>query len=414
MTAISAWQETTLGALASVSRGASPRPIASPRWFETSSEVRWVRIADVNRSDGRTLIQTTQALSADGIARSRYLPPGTLIVSIAATVGIPVITGVPTCIHDGFVALEDVKAEKRFLLYVLKASESKLREAGQSGSQMNVNTDIVKGLSISIPTDHREQERIASALWDIDDLIASLEHTIAKKQAIKQGMMQHLLTGRSRLPGFDAEWTAVRLGDHVTYLKTVALSRAQLDTTSPLRYLHYGDIHTRAAVLLDAAREAMPRVVAVLAGRASRLQTGDLVFADASEDPEGVGKSVEIIGVPSDGVVPGLHTIAARFDKNVLADGFKAYLQFIPSFREQLLRLAAGTKVLATTRKYISTVELPLPEVAEQQAIAEVLLDAEREIDALRARLAKARAVKTGMMQQLLTGRTRLPLEAAS
>lgn len=215
--------------------------------------------------------------------------------------------------------------------------------------------------------------------------------------------------------GFADEWTDIRLGDHVSYVKTVALSRAQLDAKSPLKYLHYGDIHTRSSVLLDAVAEEMPRASALLAGRAGQLRCGDLVFADASEDPAGVGKSVEIVDVPSGGVVPGLHTIAARFDKSVLADGFKAYLQFIPAFREQLLRLAAGTKVLATTRSYISSVILTLPpDVTEQKAIAEVLHDSEREIDALRIRLSKARDMKTGMMQQLLTGRTRLPVEVSS
>ncbi len=259
-----------------------------------------------------------------------------------------------------------------------------------------------------------EQSRIVAALISADDLIAALERLIVKKRAIKQGMMQQLLTGRTRLPGFTGEWTDVRLGDHVSYVKTIALSRAQLDTKSTLKYLHYGDIHTRSSVLLDAVAEEMPRASAFLAGRAGQLRCGDLVFADASEDPAGVGKSVEIVDVPSGGVVPGLHTIAARFDKSVLADGFKAYLQFIPLFREQLLRLAAGTKVLATTRSYISSVILALPDVTEQKAIADMLHDSEREIDALRVRLSKARDMRTGMMQQLLTGRTRLPVEAVS
>ncbi|WP_168581971.1 restriction endonuclease subunit S [Gephyromycinifex aptenodytis] len=262
------------------------------------------------------------------------------------------------------------------------------------------------------PTD--EQLRIVAALRSVGDLIATLERLIAKKQAIKQGMMQQLLTGRTRLPGFADEWTDIRLGDHVSYVKTVALSRDQLDAKSPLRYLHYGDIHTRSSVLLDTATEEMPRASALLAGRAGRLRRGDLIFADASEDPAGVGKSVEIVNVPSGGAVPGLHTIAARFDKSILSDGFKAYLQFIPSFRDQLLRLAAGTKVLATTRSYISSITLTLPDIAEQKAIAEVLHDSEREIDSLRVRLSKAREMKIGMMQQLLTGRTRLPVEATS
>jgi type I restriction enzyme S subunit len=109
-----------------------------------------------------------------------------------------------------------------------------------------------------------------------------------------------------------------------------------------------------------------------------------------------------------------LHTIAARFDRSVLADGFKAYLQFIPSFRRGLLRLAAGTKVLATTRSYISSIELALPSLEEQQAIARALSDSEREIDILKLRLQKARDIEQGMMQELLTGKRRLPVAAGA
>lgn len=231
----------------------------------------------------------------------------------------------------------------------------------------------------------------------------------AKKQAIKQGMMQQLLSGRTRLPGFRAPWSKYRLGNHVTYLRSAPLSRAQLNDESPLRYLHYGDIHTTTRVKLDAASTPMPRAPITLTRSAGRLQPGDLIFADASEDTDGVGKSVEVLSVPPGGVVPGLHTIAARFDKSVLADGFKAYLQFIPTFRNGLLRLAAGTKVLATNRSYISSIVLHLPPVNEQRAIASILSDADAEVEILAVHLEKAQEMKQGMMQQLLTGRTRLP-----
>ncbi|WP_280509576.1 restriction endonuclease subunit S [Nocardia farcinica] len=310
----------------------------------------------------------------------------------------------------GYMRVLSKDIDIRYLAYALQYLHSKLH----FDYTLKAHPSVIRGAyHLEIPS-ILEQRSIASAIADADDLIATLERLIAKKQAIKQGMMQQLLTGRTRLPGFTGEWADIRLGDHVSYVKTVALSRAQLDTKSPLKYLHYGDIHTRSSVILDSASEEMPRASAKLAARAGLLQCGDLVFADASEDPAGVGKSVEIVSTPNTGVVPGLHTIAARFDKSVLADGFKAYLQFIPSFRDQLLRLAAGTKVLATTRSYISSITLTLPGVAEQKAIAEALHDSEREIEALRVRLSKAQSIKTGMMQQLLTGRSRLPVEAAS
>lgn len=276
-------------------------------------------------------------------------------------------------------------------------------------SPKKINMGDIGGVPVVFPVARAEQEAIAAVLFDAEELLGRLDALFAKKTAIKQGMMQRLLTGRTRLPGFTESWTKVLLGEHVQFLRTVPLSRAQLDNESPTRCLHYGDIHTNSAVRLHAADALMPRASGSLAGRAGRLEVGDLVFADASEDPTGVGKSVEIASVPAAGVVAGLHTIAARFDKNILADGFKAYLQFIPEFRTALLRVAAGTKVLSTTRSNISRIPLILPPVDEQCAVAKVLEDADAELTALRERADKARAVKQGMMQELLTGRTRLP-----
>ena len=132
-----------------------------------------------------------------------------------------------------------------------------------------------------------------------------------------------------------------------------------------------------------------------------------MVFADASEDYDGVGKSVEIVNTGT-GLVPGLHTIAVRFQKTILADGFKAYLQFIPAFRNHLLRLASGTKVYATQRSHIASAELALPPITEQIAIATILSEMDTELAALEARHAKTRALKQGMMQELLSGRIRL------
>jgi len=133
-----------------------------------------------------------------------------------------------------------------------------------------------------------------------------------------------------------------------------------------------------------------------------------VIFADTSEDIAGVCKSVELRGVGDIEVVSGLHTIAARFDKTVLADGFKGFLQHCPSFAKPLRRLAAGTKVYATNRTHVASAELRLPSLAEQTAIATVLSNMDAELAALEARRDKTHALKQAMMQELLTGRTRL------
>jgi type I restriction enzyme, S subunit len=407
------WDLLPLGEVAHVYAGGTPSRAVASYW---GGEIPWVTTAEVDAvyiTSSRERI-TTEALS---FSAAKIAQPGTLLLAMygqGKTRGKVAMLRIPSAMNQACAAIEvGTRVDAGYLLYYLSAQYDAIRGMSNSGSQDNLSGDIVKGIPVAVPP-MPEQRAIVAVLDDVTGLTKELEGLIAKKHDIKQGMLQELLTGRIRLPGFTGEWREERLGDHVSYVKTVALSRDQLDEESPLRYLHYGDIHTRSGVRLNAATESMPRAQAVLAGRAGRLVRGDVIFADASEDPAGVGRSVEVTAVPAEGVVPGLHTIAARFDKQVLADGFKAYLQFIPKFRESLLRLAAGTKVLATTRNYISSICLLLPDAEEQRAISRALEDSDAEIAVLELRLESARAIKTGMMQELLTGQTRLPVEAAS
>ncbi|MGA4531247.1 restriction endonuclease subunit S [Ectopseudomonas chengduensis] len=266
-----------------------------------------------------------------------------------------------------------------------------------------------KFLEVPLPVPKPEEQRaIATALNDMDALLDGLDRLIAKKRAIKQACMQKLLTGQSRLPGFSGEWEVKRLGDHLSFLKNGVNSRAELSYSEDVRYLHYGDIHGSSQVMLNPNSIEMPCLPRAKASHLDRLQDGDLIYADASEDIDGIGKSVEVQNVSGVELVAGLHTIAIRFDKNVLADGFKAYIQFIPKFRTHLRQLAAGTKVYATNRAHIASAELRLPGSNEQQAISALLTDMDTEITALETRRTKTRALKQAMMQELLTGRTRL------
>jgi type I restriction enzyme, S subunit len=196
------------------------------------------------------------------------------------------------------------------------------------------------------------------------------------------------------------------LSDHVVFLRHGVNSRAELLPEGRVKYLHYGDVHACEEIYLSP--KALPSLPDTKAESLDRLQDGDLIIADASEDVAGVSKSVEIRGVGSTELVAGLHTIAARFRKKVLADGFKGLLQFCPSFAAHLRRLAAGTKVYATNRAHLASVEMLLPPAHEQIAIASVLSDMDAELAALEARRDKTRDLKQAMMQELLTGRTRL------
>ena len=280
------------------------------------------------------------------------------------------------------------------------------RVALQTTSIAHLGGTRFEQLLLPWPPTETEQCAIAAALSDMDALLDGLNRLIAKKRDLRQAAMQELLTGQTRLPGFDAEWEVRRLGDHVDFLRNGVNSRAELLPEGRVKYLHYGDIHACGDTYLSAA--LLPCLSETKAASLDRLHDGDLIFADASEDIAGVGKSVELKEVGSTEVVSGLHTIAARFDKEVFADGFKCFLQFCPLFVTPLRRLASGTKVYATNRAHIAGIEMLLPPVSEQAAIVSVLSDMDAEISALKSRRDKTRDLKQAMMQELLTGKTRL------
>jgi len=192
------WEVKRLGELAKIQRGASPRPIDSPIWFDEKSSVGWVRISDVTTS-GIYLYETTQRLSALGIQNSRPVNRGSLIMSICATVGRPVITEIDVCIHDGFVVFDKVEINKHFLYYILKSIEDDWSRHGQTGSQMNLNTGLINRTEVPLPSSSEEQALIAAILTDMDKELAALQGKLSKAIQIKQGMMQELLTGRTRL-----------------------------------------------------------------------------------------------------------------------------------------------------------------------------------------------------------------------
>ena len=192
------WEVRRLGALARIQRGASPRPIDSPIWFSESSSIGWVRISDVTKS-GMYLEETKQRLSPIGVQHSRPVSRGSLIMSICATVGRPIVTGIDVCIHDGFVVFDDLQADQLFMYYSLKWIEPSWSKHGQTGSQMNLNTGLIKQTDVSMPPTPEEQQAIAAALTDMDAELVALEQRLAKTRDLKQAMMQELLTGKTRL-----------------------------------------------------------------------------------------------------------------------------------------------------------------------------------------------------------------------
>lgn len=192
------WEIKRIKNISKVSRGASPRPISDPKWFDLNSKIGWVRISDVTKSK-KTLFQTEQYLSDEGVKKSRLVEKGNIIMSICATVGKPIVTGFNVCIHDGFVVFDALKINRDYFYYALLRIENYWEKYGQTGSQMNLNTDIVGNEKIMFPNDYDEQKAIAEVLMNADKEIELIEDELEYIKQQKKGLMQLLLTGKVRV-----------------------------------------------------------------------------------------------------------------------------------------------------------------------------------------------------------------------
>ncbi len=205
------------------------------------------------------------------------------------------------------------------------------------------------------------------------------------------------------------DWSVFSIGELFDYLSTANNSRADLDNTGVIAYVHYGDIHTRFHHFIDFSRDNLPCLSACKRVKATRLRDGDLIVADASEDEDGVGKSVEIRNLGEAEAVSGLHTLLLRSKDQRVHDGYRGYLLEKAPAKIQLRRLVTGLKVFGISKQALRNVRVPLPSPVEQHAIAEALSDVDGLFAALEALIVKKRAVKQAAMQQLLTGKIRLP-----
>lgn len=284
------------------------------------------------------------------------------------------------------------------------------RIALQTTSVAHLGGSRFERLCLPWPTEP-EQRAIAAALSDVDALLGGLERLIAKKRDLKQAAMQQLLTGQTRLPGFSGAWEVKRLGDLFKFSGGYSASRDQLSTTGHC-YLHYGDIHGSVKTTIDTKtdHQDIPKLNIPLkrVSPDSLLADGDVVFVDASEDDEGTSKHVVVVNKGGLPFISGLHTIVAKARTAEMSHEYLRYCFQTGAIRQQFMFYAVGTKVSGISKTNIVKLSLPVPPVSEQTAIAAVLSDMDAELSALMARRDKTRALKQAMMQELLTGRTRL------
>lgn len=184
------WEERKLGELANIVRGASPRPIQDPKWFDKDSDIGWLRISDVTEQDGR-IRHLEQRISKLGQEKTRVLMEPHLLLSIAATVGKPLVNYAKTGVHDGFLIFLNPVFDREFMFQWLDMFRPKWKKYGQPGSQVNLNSELVRNQEIDLPR-IEEQQQIGSFFKQLDDTIALHQRKLDLLKEQKKGFLQKM------------------------------------------------------------------------------------------------------------------------------------------------------------------------------------------------------------------------------
>lgn len=203
-------------------------------------------------------------------------------------------------------------------------------------------------------------------------------------------------------------WSVKKLGECFSFLKTPSYSRAETTDSGEVRYIHYGDIHTKYHLHV-CPTDIDIFVSAEQARKGDLLKTGDLILLDASEDYEGTTKCIELVDIKeNDKVISGLHTLALRDNTKNFANGFRAYITSIPFVKDLFWKQVSGFKVYGVSKDNLKKLKLIFPPLAEQEKIAEILGTWDEAIEKLSGLIEQKKLLKKGLMQKLLTGKVRL------
>lgn len=372
---------------------------------EQASLPTYIRITDISE-DGK--FDSSPRVSVDHPASADYfLNPGDIVVArTGASVGKSYLynTEDGRLVYAGFLiclSADEKKLDPRYLAYCLQTRrywDWVTRTSVRSG-QPGINGGEFGSFTINVPT-VPEQGRISETLGDADSQITLLKRLIAKKTAIKQGTMQQLLTGRTRLPGFSGSWRTARLGELGMFLKGRGIKRDDVRSFGTA-CIRYGELYT---TFKNYTNSVVSYVDPTVATTALPIRNGDILFAGSGETREEIGVCVAYAGKAP--AVAGGDIIVLR--GNEFNPIYVASLSNMPHIVAQKSRLGQGDAVVHISSTALSTVELDLPPIEEQNVIADIILESDREIEVLQLRLVKAKALKEGLMQELLTGRTRL------
>jgi len=405
------WLVNKLKRISKVKRGASPRPIDDPIYFDDENgKYGWVRIEDVTRSK-KYLLSTKEKLSELGSSKSVKRKSGDLFLSIAGSVGKPIISKIDCCIHDGFVYFVDMKQENEYLYYLFNCTNI-FAGLGKIGTQLNLNTEIVGGIEIPIPP-LEEQQAIADYLdaktAQIDRKIELLEAKAEKYADLKQALINETIThglnktvqmkesGLKWVAKIPAHWEIKRAKD--LFKK---MSRSAFETDGIITAFRDGQVTLREN------RRTSGFTNAIFEHGYQGIRTGDLVIHAMDGFAGAIGVS------DSDGKSSPVYQAYMPVDSKRVHNPYYGLLVREMALSGFVSSLGKGIRERSSEfrHKEFAPLELPVPPFEEQKAIADYLkaktTHIEKILETIHLEIEKLKELRKTLINDVVTGKIKV------
>ena len=311
------------------------------------------------------------------------------------------------CIGRGIAAVREKKSRSCsfFIEHTLSNITKRILRLSSGSTFPNIDKKNLSNISIAIPT-FQEQEKIAEILSTWDETIEQTRKLIEAKKRRKNALMQQLLTGRKRLPGFNEQWKQLQLGELASVIFSNVDKKVANDEI-PVRLCNYLDVYYNDRITRDMhLMNATARNVEIAK---YRLAKNDVIITKDSETAVDIAVPCYVAEEIED-IVCGYHLAIIRPRPEKLYGPFLSYLLMTDQVHYQFVRIANGVTRFGLTNGSVKRIKIRIPPVVEQRHIAEILFMAYEEIETLETKLSALEKQKRGLMQKLLTGEVRVKL----
>ena len=393
------WEVKRLGSIAKCFSGGTPKSESEEMYGGT---IPFIRSGEIHGD------KTALYLTDDGLRKSsaKMVKFGDLIFALyGANSGDCAISQINGAINQAILCIRSLSVINPFLQPYLELQKDRFIAKYLQGGQGNLSGEIVSSYTIPVPP-MEEQRKIAEILGMWDEAIEKQSRLIEKLELRKRALMQRLLTGRTRLPGFTTPWQKVKLGE-IGKISSAGVDKKVNEGEVLVRLLNFVDVFYRDFIYNDELTHwvtAKPIKV-----EQCSVQKGDIFFTPSSEMPTDIAISA-VAMEDMKGVVYSYHIVRLR--PHIEMDlHYRAYAFKTDEFYKQAERICDGSgQRYVISQDGFRNMSIHLPYLPEQKAIAEVLTMADSEIATHRKKLDALRLQKRGLMQQLLTGKTRVKI----